>query len=133
MSFVADSNILLRVVQDNHPHHPEATRATASIIRQGETVYVLPQNLYELWVVATRPIDQNGLGMSAAEASAELAKIKGLFQLLGDTPDIYPEWERLVSRHKVLGKNAHDARIVAAMITHRITHLLTFNVDDFNY
>ena len=30
-----------------------------------------------------------------------------------------------------MGKQAHDARLVAAMIAHRLTHLLTFNTDDF--
>jgi predicted nucleic acid-binding protein len=30
-----------------------------------------------------------------------------------------------------MGKQVHDTRLVAAMLTHNITHLLTFNVDDF--
>jgi hypothetical protein len=30
-----------------------------------------------------------------------------------------------------MGKKVHDARLVAAMITHQMTHLLTFNIDDF--
>jgi hypothetical protein len=30
-----------------------------------------------------------------------------------------------------LGKNAHDARFVAAMMAHGLTHLLTFNPQDF--
>jgi hypothetical protein len=31
----------------------------------------------------------------------------------------------------VVGKNGHDARLVAAMMVHGLTHLLTFNVQDF--
>ena len=31
----------------------------------------------------------------------------------------------------VLGKKAHDARLVAAMRSHAIDHLLTFNDQDF--
>jgi predicted nucleic acid-binding protein len=53
------------------------------------------------------------------------------FRLLDDTPAILPEWERLVVAHSVLGKNAHDARLVAAMRVHGVTHLLTFNDGDF--
>jgi hypothetical protein len=30
-----------------------------------------------------------------------------------------------------MGKQAHDTRLVAAMTVHQITHLLTFNTDDF--
>ena len=29
------------------------------------------------------------------------------------------------------GKEAHDARIVAAMLAHRVSNLLTFNMGDF--
>jgi len=31
----------------------------------------------------------------------------------------------------VVGKAAHDARLVAAMNRHALSHLLTFNVSDF--
>ena len=27
--------------------------------------------------------------------------------------------------------NVHDARLVAAMLVHKLTHILTFNSDDF--
>jgi predicted nucleic acid-binding protein len=33
--------------------------------------------------------------------------------------------------HEASGKASHDARLVAAMKVHGITHVLTFNVDDF--
>jgi predicted nucleic acid-binding protein len=31
----------------------------------------------------------------------------------------------------VAGKQAHDAHLVAAMLVHGVTHLLTFNTNDF--
>ena len=33
--------------------------------------------------------------------------------------------------YEVLGVQVHDARLVAAMIAHNVTHILTFNVTDF--
>jgi predicted nucleic acid-binding protein len=54
-----------------------------------------------------------------------------MFPLLLDTSAIYPEWERLVSTYEVKGVNVHDARLVAAMLIHGLTHILTFNIDDF--
>jgi len=69
--------------------------------------------------------------MTTDDTLAELVQIKNLFELLPDTPAIYPEWERLVVQHAVSGKNVHDTRIVAAMNVHGISHLLTFNVADF--
>ena len=33
--------------------------------------------------------------------------------------------------YRVSGKNAHDARLVAAMVVHEIESILTFNTGDF--
>lgn len=69
--------------------------------------------------------------MSINEATAELTSIKSLFNFLNDTPAVYREWESRVKRYSVSGKNAHDARIVSAMLAHGVSQLLTFNDDDF--
>ncbi|MGO4884335.1 MAG: hypothetical protein ACLP59_26460 [Bryobacteraceae bacterium] len=37
------------------------------------------KNLVELWVVVTRPLDQNGLGMSIPDAMSELTRVKSVF------------------------------------------------------
>ena len=60
-----------------------------------------------------------------------MVRIKEVFSLVDETPAIYPEWERLVTVHGVLGKNVHDARIAAQMNVHQIGNLLTFNTRDF--
>jgi predicted nucleic acid-binding protein len=36
-----------------------------------------------------------------------------------------------VADYRVSGKNAHDARLVAAMVVHGIDSILTFNAQDF--
>jgi len=131
MSYVADTNILLRSVQNTDPMHHETTQALAVLLGDGEVINILAQNLYEFWVVATRPQPQNGLGMSVSEAEQELDRMKSFFNVLPDTPDIYKEWERLVVQYAVKGKNAHDARVVAAMKVHGVSNLLTFNGRDF--
>jgi predicted nucleic acid-binding protein len=60
-----------------------------------------------------------------------LANLKALFLWLDETPAICGVWEQLVASTPVLGKNAHDARFVAAMTVYGLTHLLTFNIQDF--
>jgi predicted nucleic acid-binding protein len=132
MSVALDTNILTRAAQPAHPLHNQTLDALAVLKKQGEDLCIVPQNLYEFWVVATRPASANGLAMSIAQAEVELSAIKKLFNFLNDTPTVYAEWERLVLRYSVSGKNAHDARIVAAMGVHGITQLLTFNAADFN-
>ncbi len=92
----------------------------------------MAQNLVELWVVATRPLRENGLGMTPAEAATELARMKSLFLFLPETPAIYPVWEALVVDQSVSGKPSHDARLVAAMRVHALTAILTFDKTGFS-
>jgi len=51
--------------------------------------------------------------------------------MLDDRSDIFPIWLQWVKQYDVQGKKVHDARLVAVMQTHNITHLLTFNIADF--
>ncbi|MFN0112238.1 MAG: type II toxin-antitoxin system VapC family toxin [Blastocatellia bacterium] len=131
MSYVVDTNVLARTVHKNHPMQPVAKAAINNLLDQGEILFVFPQSLYEFWVMATRPEDANGFGMSVAEATNKVADFEMLLAMKLDQPGIYAEWKQLVTQHAVIGKPAHDARIVAAMKVHGITHLLTFNVGDF--
>jgi predicted nucleic acid-binding protein len=131
VSFAVDTNVLLRSIDDGHVAQPIAQKGLFALRDRGETLSIFPQNLIEFWAVATRPVANNGLGLNTAEAETELINLKKLFVLLPDTPDIFPEWERIVLQFKVSGKQAHDARLVAAMIVHDVSHLLTFNTSDF--
>jgi len=131
MNVLVDTNLLLREVQPGHVQHRAAVDAGNALRLRGDVLCFVPQVLYEFWAVATRPTAVNGLGFSAAQAATELTRFKSLFQLLGDSPAIFPEWERLVTSYAVSGKNAHDARLVAAMAVHGLTHILTFNTADF--
>jgi predicted nucleic acid-binding protein len=131
MTTLVDTNLLTRIVQPAHVQHQDALDAVTALRLRGEALHLVPQNFFEFWVVATRPAAQNGLGMSAAEAAVEFATFRRLFTVLDDTPAILPEWEQLVSRLGVVGKTAHDARLVASMRVHGLNRLLTFNVGDF--
>ena len=131
MKYLVDTNILLRLVQKNSPMHLDTQRAILTLKKQGEFLCIIPQNIIEFWAVATRPLDKNGLGLSITQAEEESEKLKKIFMLELDTPQIFTEWKSLVIKYQVMGKQVHDARLAAAMLAHNITHLLTFNVDDF--
>lgn len=131
MSYALDTNILARSIEPDHPMNDQTNLAIEALMARDEGVYVLAQSLYEFWVIATRPRERNGLGLSAPEAQYKLSGFQQLFTLKTDRAGIYAEWKRLVTQHAVMGKPAHDARLVAAMKVHGITHLLTFNVGDF--
>jgi predicted nucleic acid-binding protein len=131
MEHLADTNILLRSIDQTHAMHSNATTALSSLLRLGDRVCVTPQNIIEFWSVCTRPVDRNGLGLSPGEADREASRLEGLLTLLPDVPAIYPEWRRLVVAHSVSGVRVHDARIVAAMNVYGISNLLAFNGPDF--
>lgn len=131
MKWLVDTNLLLRSVQTSLPAYDHVVRAVNITLASGDELCVIPQNLIEFWAVATRPITNNGLGLTVARTLQELRKLKAFFQILPDTADIFPQWERLVVQHQVLGKQVYDARLVAAMTVHGVTHLLTFNTNDF--
>ena len=94
-------------------------------------LYVVPQVMYEIWAAATRSIVAGGLGLGPGETSTWLAKFEGQFELLQDRAAVYRTFFELMSHYEVRGVNSHDGRLVAAMVVHDLTHLLTFNQKDF--
>lgn len=131
MSFAVDTNVLLRSIEHGHVAQPIAKNGLFALRDRGEILSIFPQNLIEFWAVATRPVINNGLGLSIAAAEREVIRLKTLFALLPDTPEIFSFWEKMVVQYQVSGKQVHDARLVAAMSVHNLTQLLTFNTTDF--
>lgn len=131
MSFLVDTNVLLRSIEPLHPQHNLAVDAISALLSLPGPVYFSHQNIAEFWNVATRPKDKNGLGFSVDTVLREVGQIERFLTLLPDTPTVYASWKRLVVHYRVSGAKVHDARLVAIMQTHGITELLTFNVDDF--
>ncbi|MBW4630388.1 MAG: PIN domain-containing protein [Iphinoe sp. HA4291-MV1] len=131
VAYLLDTNILLRMSDGNSPTHLLAGKATAKLLMQGHQVYITSQNIVEFWVVATRPVEVNGLGWSAEQTRTEVEQIVSQFPLLEETPQIFTHWLNYVITNNVMGKRVHDARFIAVMLAHGVTHLLTFNIDDF--
>lgn len=77
-----------------------------------------------------RDLGENGLGFTTKQLTAEVNALKRLFVLLPEAP-LLEEWGRLVAAYRVADKNTHDARLVAAMIVHGVSNILTFNIQDF--
>jgi predicted nucleic acid-binding protein len=131
MAYLVDTNVMVRWLLPHDPLSPPAVTAIDTLRGGGEAIYVGAQNLIELWNVATRPPTANGLGMTSTRAAEELNRIEALFPLLDDVPAIYRHWRMLVEREGVIGRQVYDARLAAVMLVHAVTHILTFNTDDF--
>lgn len=132
MNFLIDTNVLVRIQDVADTRHKEAIAAIELLKKDGHDCYIVPQILYEFWVVATRPLENNGLGMDSLRAQQAVNEWMSLFRLKLDERGLFAKWMNLVSAHHVRGKVSHDARLVAAMEKHSIVALLTFNVGDFS-
>lgn len=131
MIYLVDTNVLLRFADRTHPLHVRIRAAVRALRTAGHRLRATPQNCIEFWNVATRPTDKNGLGLVPADADRLLRLVERLFPVLPDVPAVYPQWRQLVVLCNVSGVQVHDARLVAVMTVHSVTHILTRNVTDF--
>jgi predicted nucleic acid-binding protein len=131
VAYLIDTSILIRLAIAMDVRYAIADRAVMELHRRGEVLHLTPQVLIEFRNVATRQVAINGLGLSATEAEAEAAGFETRFPLLAETPDIFPAWKALVGALGIIGKQVHDARLVAVCHIHTVAHLLTFNVAHF--
>ncbi len=106
-TYLVDTNVWLRLVQPEAPQHPLAVDAVAILLGRNEEIFVTAQNLIKFWSVASRPTSANGLGWTVEAVRLELDRMLVQFPLLDDTPAVFVHWLDLIS------------------------HLLTFNSDDF--
>jgi len=131
-----DTNVLVRMTDPADPQCAVARGTIHSLFSRRERIVIVPQNLYEFWAVATRkvglpPSGQNGLGMTASQSSQWLRFFLRRLTLLNDQENLITLWHDLVSTLGILGAKSHDARLVAAMQSHGIARLFTFNADHF--
>lgn len=132
MPILVDSNILCRLARSDDPQHQEAREAVEICLQRQEDLLLTPQAQREFWVVATRPRERNGLGLSPGQAEQHLKDFEQFSSFVPDTPAVHQNWRRLVAQHQVSGKDAHDAGFVAAMQAHGVDQILTFNAEDFH-
>jgi predicted nucleic acid-binding protein len=130
-TYLADTNLLLRLADPASQQHAIASNALARLLGQGDEVYLTPQNFIEFWAVATRPVEANGFGWTSERTAKEVADLQARFPLLLDSPEIFTRWLELVKQLPIHGKRVHDARLVAVSQAHAMEHLITFNVSDF--
>lgn len=131
MIYLVDTNILLRIVHRTDPRHLSVRTAVRKLRADGHQLQTTAQNYAEFWNVSTRPANRNGFGLTPSQTELSLRMIERLFPLLPDLPVMYAEWRKLVVKYSVSGVQVHDARLAAAMISHGVTHILTFNTADF--
>ncbi len=131
MRALVDTNVIARSVQPKHPAYASAMLGMERLRDLDIELCIATQSLFELYVVATRPESSNGLGIASREVLREIQRLEGIFTVIPESPLTYPCWVKLMNTTSVIGKSAHDGRLVATMLTNNIPMILTFNVNDF--
>ncbi|MGL4610934.1 MAG: type II toxin-antitoxin system VapC family toxin [Trueperaceae bacterium] len=129
--FLLDTNVVLRFLDTTSPLNPLMRQALTTLRFKGHVPKICPQNIVELWAVATRPLSANGFGWTPEFTQSEVFQLLNLYELLPDNSLIFTEWLELVTTYKVSGKQVHDARLAATAKVHEVENLLTLNVEDF--
>lgn len=131
-TYLLDTNIILRFSNPSDGQHELVTNAVAALLARGDECYLASQVLIEMWVVATRPTDVNGLGWSTTYTRNVIDQLMQRFPIAEEGSQLLATWLDIVSTNMISGKRTHDARIAALMKTAAISHILTLNPSDFS-
>ncbi len=126
-----DTNVLLTATDQSRPYHRQAQRVLGLANRAGFHLGVSGQVLREYLVVATRPIEVNGLGLGVDDALSNVDEFRGRLVFYEETEAVANRLRQLVRKHAVTGKRIHDANVVATMLTQGVSRLITENSADF--
>ena len=129
--YFIDTNVLMTATDESRPNHEMARRLIAESDHNGLHLAVSGQVLREYMVVATRPIDVNGMGLDPRDAIGNVEAFLRFVRLYDETEAAADMLRRLGLKHGLRGKRFHDANIVATMSVHGIRALVTDNVRDF--
>jgi predicted nucleic acid-binding protein len=132
MAYLVDTGVLLRFTNTQDPQHPAVKQAVEALVSQNEELYMTTQNAAEFWNVSTRPKSDNGLGLPHNTVTDLLEQtIESICTVLVERRTLYGELKRLLAEYAVVGKQVHDARLVAMMLVWQIENVLTLNDRDF--
>ncbi len=126
---VVDTNVLVQSSVTTAPDHARARAAIARLKAQGP-VAVTRQILREFLSATTRP-QPWAKAATLAEATRNTDGFLRRFAVLEDGQAVWDELMGLTRSFSFGGKQVHDANIVATMLAHGETRLLTFNAADF--
>jgi predicted nucleic acid-binding protein len=128
---LVDTNVLLTATTPARALHREALTVLNEWPDRGVPLWVSGQILREYLVVATRPLDVNGLGLEVEAALANVAQFRGRVRLVDERVVVFEHLNRLVREIGCRGKQIHDANLVATALAHGAKRILTINVHDF--
>lgn len=126
-----DTNVLLAATTTDRDQHADALAFLECGFRGETRLFVTAQIFREYLVVATRPQDANGLGLSPEMSCENIRRFQTFLQILSEDSETTEQLLRFIREYGLKGKRIHDANLVAAMSCHGLRKLKTYNPDDF--
>lgn len=127
-----DTNILLAATDTDRQQHADAKLFLEASFTGVWRAFASAQIFREYLVVATRPILNNGLGLTPAEACGNVEAFQQLVQTLPEGREVQAKLTEFVLQYNLKGKRIHDANLVAVMEAHGLRILKTYNPQDFH-
>ncbi len=125
-----DTNVLVRARFEAAPRHVPARRWMQEVADGGEALRISRQVLREYLATVTRPQGWSP-PLAIDTALQHVSVLETAFEILEDGPRVTRTLTALCREVPVAGKQIHDANIVATMLAHGESRLLTFNPGDF--
>ncbi len=126
-----DTNVLLSASAPARGLHQQAFRVLSEWPDEGVSICTSGQVLREYLVVATRSYEVNGLGFSLSEALTNRDRLEARMRFLDETRAVAIRLRELAESASCVGKQIHDANLVATALAHRVERILTDNMTHF--
>ena len=126
-----DTNVLLAATDESRSEHRAALTILNEWTTGDTTLCTSGQILREYLAVATRPAEQNGLGLEPADAVSNVRAIRERTMFLTEDAKVADRLQGLLTDVECGGKQVHDANVIATMLAHGVGTVVTMNVEDF--
>ncbi len=126
-----DTNVLLAATDEGRAEHRDALTVVNEWAAGGTTLCTSGQILREYLAVATRPAENNGFGLKPADAVCNVRAFRERTAFLAEDATVADRLHGLLTDVECGGKQVHDANVIATMLAHGVSTLVTMNVADF--
>lgn len=126
-----DTNVLLEATDEGRRLHARAQGLFRDAFDDGVDLFLGTQVIREYLVVATRPIENNGLGMTTELALDNIKRFQEKASMLAETLQAGEVFVKWAGRYGIRGKRLHDLQILATASVAGMHALVTANERDY--
>ena len=126
-----DTNVLIEATDQNRVFHTIASDLFRNAWNAGVSLFISTQSLREYLVVATRPVEKNGLGLSLNKSLFNVQTFRNHTSLLPESVRASEVLLELAEHHRISGLRLHDLQILATADANGVNYLITANDKDF--